>query len=196
MHSTTEGLGLQTRLRWVKPGSWAQQSHSLCLEEWNALVVVVVYRWVFKVVNIAVLWCATITHFNDQIAVYWGWSEQLSHLGGLSLMCTCVERNWYVGGSYLVVHNDKLNRRSLHHIVTPFCYNCLIVCRTHLHILIPHITHHDSDWYTASYVTPIIHVWCLGGTCADHTCITPVCIPVYTGGCLHICHSIKEILLD
>ncbi len=30
-HITTEGLGLQIRLRWVKPG-WAQPSHSLSLE--------------------------------------------------------------------------------------------------------------------------------------------------------------------
>ncbi len=31
-HSTTDGPGLQTRLRSVKPGLWAQLSHSLCLE--------------------------------------------------------------------------------------------------------------------------------------------------------------------
>ncbi len=30
-HSTTEGPELQTRLRWVKPGLWAQPSHFLCL---------------------------------------------------------------------------------------------------------------------------------------------------------------------
>ncbi len=31
-NSTTMGPALQTRLRWVKLGLWAQPSHSLCLE--------------------------------------------------------------------------------------------------------------------------------------------------------------------
>ncbi len=30
-HSTTYGPGLPTRLRWVKPGLWAQLFHSLCI---------------------------------------------------------------------------------------------------------------------------------------------------------------------
>ncbi len=32
VHSTAKGPGLQTRLRWVKPGLWAQPFNSLCLE--------------------------------------------------------------------------------------------------------------------------------------------------------------------
>ncbi len=31
-HTIPEGPGLQTRLRWIKPGLWAQPYHSLCLE--------------------------------------------------------------------------------------------------------------------------------------------------------------------
>ncbi len=31
-HSMTKGPELQTMHRWVKPGSWAQLSHSICLE--------------------------------------------------------------------------------------------------------------------------------------------------------------------
>ncbi len=31
-HTTTEGPGLHTMFRWVKPGLWSQPPHSLCLE--------------------------------------------------------------------------------------------------------------------------------------------------------------------
>ncbi len=31
-NGTTEGIGLSTRLRWLKPGLWAQSIHSLSLE--------------------------------------------------------------------------------------------------------------------------------------------------------------------
>ncbi len=32
VHSTQEGAGLWTRLRWVKPGLWAQLSHPFYIE--------------------------------------------------------------------------------------------------------------------------------------------------------------------